>query len=183
MPVSEKHSVLLFHTRGLPLSTPPAKEGMRSCLLTCLLVISDPALLNQRITKDLAESLEVIIRDEQKNPLRVFAIEVFGLGYAHWEPHINGAGMLRHLTMLTGLGNTATQAIPVAVMMMARQTLLVIASINTPLFINTFVFDLMHSRQTLDRVARLKLLGGLILKVGFHNLETCCVIPVHPVCH
>ncbi|KAL2911240.1 hypothetical protein HK105_209296 [Polyrhizophydium stewartii] len=225
------------------------KVAMRAALILGIIGSTQPDTLNVRVRKDVAESLEAIIREDTKSTYRLIAIELMGRGFATWEPHINGANVLRCLVGLTGLvavvsttsaapggasglapgssvaatasvpalpgspfssiipglsggslagaggsqagaqdagsasqtatptgpglplapsasGGPASGAGPLtpATMLMARQALVAIASVNAPLFISTLTFDLVHARVTAERGGSLKLLGMLISK-------------------
>ena len=59
------------------------------------------------------------------------------------------------------------QQLTPTLIMLARQAIVQIASVNTPLFVSTLTFDLMHSRVVGERAGWLKLLGMFIAKVCF----------------
>ncbi|KAJ3258071.1 hypothetical protein HK103_004064 [Boothiomyces macroporosus] len=146
----------------VPLKAPiQSKTGCRATIILALIGSILPPALPLRMTKDVATSLELIIRDPGKNPYRLLAIEIIGTGFKSWEPHLNGSS----LTGLTGQQNV--QGAPLITppsMIMARQALLSIANYNTGLFISTLTFDLLHAKDIWERVGGLKLLGLFIAK-------------------
>jgi len=57
-----------------------------------------------------------------------------------------------------------------AMTLMARQAIIQIATYNTPLFITTLTFDLVHSKKVYERQAELQLLSLFINKVNIYIL-------------
>ncbi|KAI9204248.1 uncharacterized protein BJ171DRAFT_506741 [Polychytrium aggregatum] len=255
MPEEERQSVINYWKSYLPVSyTPPRKEktNMRCAIIMGILGVHFPNAFTQRICKDVAESLDIALRDDQKSHIayRIAAVEIIGHGFTTWEPHINGSAVLRGIIALTGLGiapapspvssgavqstlvvpggsivrsgsskslsastslkttlaggNSSStnipspsgpssqpqpqpqqqqqqsqpqaqlqsqpqsqpqpQAPPTPLMVIARQAIIQIASANTPLFISTVTFDLVHSKSIEERSAGLKLLGMFIAR-------------------
>ncbi|KAJ3322647.1 hypothetical protein HDV06_002861 [Boothiomyces sp. JEL0866] len=162
-------SIVNYWGKFMPLKAPiQSKTGCRATIILALMGSILPPALPLRITKDVATSLEAIIRDPGKNPYRLLAIEIIGSGFQSWEPHLNGSSVIRCLVQLTGLtGQQNVQGAPLITppsMIMARQALLSIANYNTGLFISTLTFDLLHAKDIWERVGGLKLLGLFIAK-------------------
>ncbi|KAI8913630.1 hypothetical protein EDD86DRAFT_262841 [Gorgonomyces haynaldii] len=164
MTPEQKQTLIQYHKDFLPvLKTNRQKQSLRACMILALVHVYDPQLIPTRLSKDISSSLDTIIREEVKSPFRLLAIELLGLGFSYWEPHINGASMLRLLVSLTGLHQTQLQLTPPA-MMQARTTLQAIVGFNAPLVINTLLFDLLHSKSIGERISSLKILGSLVSK-------------------
>ncbi|KAH6566901.1 hypothetical protein BASA50_002582 [Batrachochytrium salamandrivorans] len=187
-----------------------SKMNMRATLILGIMGSNQTSPLNSRVYKDLAESLDLSIREESKVTFRLIAIEIMGRAFATWEPHINGSSVLRCLINQTGLvatqsnpppgsnggqlamstttssplplssratgspltigtsaiqgGGQQTSALTPALMLMARQAIVNIASVNAGLFISTLTFDLVHARHAAERGGGLRLLGMFITK-------------------
>ena len=192
------------------------KQSIRAALILGILGCDPQAAFNVRVCRDVAESLDTILKEESRNLYRLIAIELIGKGFSVWEPHVNGTSILRTLVTFTGLVNSAagashTQAnagasggasvqatsesvsspgisstvaatvaasgvsthhpiqpvialvtLTPALMVMARQALMNIATSHPALFISTLTFDLVHTKNTSDRGGELKLLGLFI---------------------
>jgi hypothetical protein len=168
MPTERLKEVLLYWGKFLPIIEPiKSKASCRAAVILGLVGSILPGSLTSRVCKDVCSSLEKIIQDPAKNPYRLLAIELIGFGFKNWEPHLNGASTIRSLSQLTGLkGQQHTGAVITPPnMMMARQALISIASINPGLFVSTLSIDLIHSKDIFDKVGALKLLGLFITRV------------------
>lgn len=155
----------------------PSKPQMRATAILGMIVSYIPDVLNDRDCKHIAESLELVLK-EDRGPYRVAAAEILGRGFNVWAPHINGASILRSLIALTGLSNikpdqeTPKDQRPWSLLMQsARQAVVYIATTNAPLFISTITLDLSHSKLASERTIQLKLLGMFTSKVrlGFKH--------------
>jgi hypothetical protein len=143
------------------------KTKCRAAIILALIGALLPESLSVTVCKDVCLSLETIIKDPSKNPYRLLAIELLGFGFKSWEPHLNCPSILRTLVNLAGLKvqhGAALFMVPPN-MMMARQSLMQIAAINTGLFVSTISFDLLHTKDVWEKVGGLKLLGLFISKV------------------
>ncbi|KAL5036344.1 hypothetical protein BDV3_005042 [Batrachochytrium dendrobatidis] len=189
-----------------------SKMNLRAALVLGIIGSSSFSPLNIHVCKEVAESLDMIIREDLRGSHRLTAMELIGRAFAIWEPHINGASVLRYLVSQTGLvaipssiqattpsggpmsitvipagfsqsggsavpspgtslspslqvfGQSQPPSITPAIMLMARQAIVNIASINAGLFISTLTFDLVHARLASERTSGLKLLGMFITK-------------------
>jgi hypothetical protein len=118
--------------------------------------------------------------DDQHSNYATQAIEILGAGFAAWEPHINGANVLRKLIFLTGMiagappviaGNAespiqiSSTSIRPATMIAARRAIDLITDCNPALVISTLNFDLTHSKSYAERSGCLKLMTGFFSKV------------------
>ncbi|KND01153.1 uncharacterized protein SPPG_04244 [Spizellomyces punctatus DAOM BR117] len=175
MGTEEKAAVIEYWRAHLPaISKKNTKMNTRAVIILGIVGSLQPDALNMRACKDVAESLDLLIREELRSVYRVAAVELLGSGFAIWEPHINGTSLLRTLINFSGL-TTSTQSASggagsptaspnPALIMVARQALVQIATINSALFISTLTFDLMHSKSATERAGSLKLLGMFIAK-------------------
>ena len=152
----------------MPLVDLKSRTSCRATVILGLIGSILPGSLSARVCKDVCASIEKLILDPEKNSYRLLAIEIVGFGFKSWEPHLNGASMIRSLTQMTGLKGQQQATNPNITgpnMMMSRQALISIGSINPGLFISTLSLDLVHSKDVWDKVAALKLLGLFISKV------------------
>ncbi|KAI8590480.1 hypothetical protein BDZ88DRAFT_394563 [Geranomyces variabilis] len=188
MSTEEKTAGIEYWRTHLPnISKHSQKLNMRAVIILGIIGSIQPELLNIRICKDVAESLDQLLReDNSRNLYRVPAIELLGSGFPLWEPHINGTAVLRTLIAFSGLAtppaaltttngsgaSSQQQNVPPpiaaaaspAVMIVSRQAIVQIASCNPALFISTLTMDLMHSKSASERAGSLKLLGMFIAK-------------------
>jgi hypothetical protein len=169
MPPTQLHDIVEYWSRLVPVQEPiTSKTRCRAAVILGLVGSILPESLSMNVCYHVCTSLEIIIKDENKNAYRLLAIELIGLGFKSWEPHLNGPLVIRTLVNLTGLRGQQPTNIPFLSppnMLMARQSLMQIACINTGLFISTIAFDLIHSKQVLEKVAGLKLFGLFITRV------------------
>ncbi|KAJ3204663.1 hypothetical protein HDU82_005688, partial [Entophlyctis luteolus] len=168
----------------------PSKANVRATILLAIIGSEDPSLLLSRLCKDVAESLDILLKEDIRSPQRLIAVELVGRGFKTWEPHLNSSQVVRSLILTTGLqspstGSTANanamspafsisgRAPPTssmgdvpsqALVMVSRQAVVQIASINPALFISTVTFDFVHSKNISERIGGLKLLGMFIAK-------------------
>ncbi|KAI8919270.1 hypothetical protein DFJ77DRAFT_427879 [Powellomyces hirtus] len=181
MSAEEKAAAIEYWRAHLPVVTKHnSKLNMRAVLILGIIGSIQPELLDTRVCKDVAESLDQLLREETpRNVYRIAAVELLGSGFPLWEPHINGTAVLRTLIAFSGLatpnlpGSAGSapppNAPPVptaspAVMVASRQAIVQIASCNAALFISTLTMDLMHSKSASERAGSLKLLGMFIAK-------------------
>ena len=133
-----------------------------------------------RVRKEIAASLELLLREDFSTPYPSAAVELLGRAFPLWQAHLNGAAIIRHLVSLTGLiVNNAPQtptspfasvqkSLTPAIMIGARQAITCIASSNSGLVISTLSFDLLHAKTDGERSGCLKLIGMFFGKVR-HN--------------
>ncbi|TPX62514.1 hypothetical protein PhCBS80983_g00232 [Powellomyces hirtus] len=181
MSAEEKAAAIEYWRAHLPVVTKHnSKLNMRAVLILGIIGSIQPELLDTRVCKDVAESLDQLLREETpRNVYRIAAVELLGSGFPLWEPHINGTAVLRTLIAFSGLatpnlpGSAGSapppNAPPVptaspAVMVASRLAIVQIASCNAALFISTLTMDLMHSKSASERAGSLKLLGMFIAK-------------------
>ncbi|KAI9092699.1 hypothetical protein DFS34DRAFT_287308 [Phlyctochytrium arcticum] len=176
MTTDEKNSLVEYWRAHIPpISKRSSKMNMRAVLILGIFGCTQSDALNVRVCKDVAESLNLLIREEGRSVYRIAAIELLGVGFNLWEPHVNGTSVLRTLINYSGLaitpqneaaqaGRTGSNTPSPAVIMSSRQALVQIATVNPALFISTLTFDLMHSKSAAERAGGLKLLGLFIAK-------------------
>ncbi|KAJ3065390.1 hypothetical protein HDU98_011256 [Podochytrium sp. JEL0797] len=167
------------------------KSNMRAAVIMGIIGCEDPKLLPARLCRDVAESLDTLLKEDIRSPHRMMAVELLGRGFQTWEPHVNAANVLRSIITTTGLQapsapaaassspatpskDAATHAVAMAsgpgstpspaLVMVSRQAVVQIASVNPGLFISTLTFDFVHSKNVAERVGGLKLLGMFIAK-------------------
>ncbi|KAJ3110282.1 hypothetical protein HK100_003087, partial [Physocladia obscura] len=159
------------------ISKKPAKVNMRASVILGIIGCEDPSLFSQRVCKDVAESLDILLREDIRSSHRLMAVELIGRGFKTWEPHVNASSILRSIITTTGLQSPAPQQIQQqqlnsvgsvgpssALVMVSRQAVVQIASVNPGLFISTVTFDFVHSKIIAERVGGLKLLGMFVAK-------------------
>ncbi|KAI8609659.1 hypothetical protein BC830DRAFT_1149503 [Chytriomyces sp. MP71] len=182
MPVSEKDIVVDYWKSFLPsmssASKKNSKTNLRAAILMGVIGCEDASLLSVRLCKDVAESLDILLKEDIRGPYRMLAVELLGRGFKTWEPHVNASNVLRAIISTTGLQSPSTPNTPSrdaggsqsgispssALVMVSRQAVVQIASINPGLFITTVTFDFVHSKNVSERVGGLKLLGMFIAK-------------------
>ncbi|KAJ3022996.1 hypothetical protein HKX48_004619 [Thoreauomyces humboldtii] len=82
------------------------KLNLRAVIILGIIGCIQPGLLNSTVCKDVAESLDQMLREETpRNVYRIAAVEILGSGFPIWEPHINAANILRTLIAFSGLAN------------------------------------------------------------------------------
>ncbi|KAJ3078094.1 hypothetical protein HK102_004739, partial [Quaeritorhiza haematococci] len=125
MSPEQKGAVIDYWRRHLPVLLPhtpqtkiaPGKINLRATIILGMIGCDEPSLLNQRVCKDVAESLDWILKNEDgRSPYKLAAVEIIGTGFSTWEPHINGTSVVRALIQCTGLAvtpasSTATPAV------------------------------------------------------------------------
>ncbi|KAI8801576.1 hypothetical protein BJ742DRAFT_684998 [Cladochytrium replicatum] len=198
MPLQDKNTVLEYWKPHLPtiarnLGTPIVKTHMRTAVILGIISSEQPTLFESRLLRDLAQSLELVIREDTRNTYRLAAMELIGRAFSTLEPHMNGQQIIRMMVGMTGLwgqppaptqGSTSGQSTPTlqstansipgalagianvsqSVMLMARNVVVQIAIANPSLFVTTECFDLMHAKTPGERLGSLKLLGMFIAK-------------------
>jgi hypothetical protein len=148
----------------------PNRISCKAAVLLGLIGSILPETFSPKLSKLVATSLVVIMNDAAKNPYRLLAIELIGTGFRTWETFLDCHGVLRTLFKLTGLNGQQTGSVAFASapnMMMSRQTLLAIASVNAALFVSTLTYDLIHASDMAEKAGCLKLLGMFITRVQF----------------
>ena len=145
------------------------KSHLRAAVILGIIGAEDANALSTRICKDVAESLDILLREDLRGPFPMIAVELLGKGFHTWEPHINGSATLRYLVSLTGL-ISANSTLTSSIMIAARQSIINIASTNPALVISTLSFDLAHSKTSLERAGSLKLMGMFFGKVYSINI-------------
>ncbi|KAJ3159142.1 hypothetical protein HDU86_002044 [Geranomyces michiganensis] len=105
MSTEEKTAGIEYWRTHLPnISKHSQKLNMRAVIILGIIGSIQPELLSIRICKDVAESLDRLLReDNSRNLYRVPAIELLGSGFSLWEPHINSTAVLRTLIAFSGL--------------------------------------------------------------------------------
>jgi hypothetical protein len=182
MSFEEKMAVVNYWKGYLPKSGSFGgnKVQMRAAVILGIFGMIDKTFLPLDICKVIAESLDSIMYDEQHSNYATQAIEILGAGFGAWEPHINGANLLRKLIFLTGLiagappvitGNPesptqirSTSIRPVT-MVAARRSIDLITDFNPGLVISTLNFDLIHLKSHAERSGCLKLMTIFFSKV------------------
>jgi hypothetical protein len=169
MPQTQLSEIISYWSKLVPVQEPiKSKSRCRAAVILALIGSILPESLSMNVCSHVCLSLERIIKDTSKNPYRLLSIELIGFGFKTWEPHLNGPSVIRLLVNLTGLKGQQPSGIPYLSppnMLMARQSLMQIATVNTGLFVSTISFDLVHSKEVLEKVAGLKLLGLFITRV------------------
>ncbi|KAJ3415261.1 hypothetical protein HDV05_005271 [Chytridiales sp. JEL 0842] len=158
-----------------------SKMNYRAAIILGIVGSEMPELLSDRVCKDVAESVDILLKEDPRGPYRIVGIELISRGFTTWEPHINGSAVLRTVIQATGLSSTNTgssstspskdggsgvsgvTASP-ALMNTARQAIVQIASHNVGLFITTITLDFAHGKTPGERIGSLKLLGMFISK-------------------
>ncbi|KAJ3216157.1 hypothetical protein HDU67_009884 [Dinochytrium kinnereticum] len=146
-----------------------SKNNVRATIILGVIGSEDPLALSIRLCKDVAESLFILLNEDGITLQRMCAIELLARGFSVWEPHLNTASVVRSVISLTGLSGppvsqSKDSALGVALTQIARQAIVQIASLNTPLFLSTITFDFSHSKVVSERIGGLKLLGMFISK-------------------
>lgn len=181
MTAEQLDEVLKYWIKFIPVKEPiRSKTSCRAAVVLGLTGSILPQSLTTRVCKDVCVSLDAIIKDPSKNPYRLLAIEIIGFGFKAWEPHLNGSSVLRTLVLLTGLtGQQSTNAsfLSPPNMIMARQSVLQIASVNPGLFVSVLTFDLIHAKDVWEKVGILKLFGLFITRVFFINKKPVLLYP------
>ncbi|ORY50412.1 hypothetical protein BCR33DRAFT_713222 [Rhizoclosmatium globosum] len=173
---AERTVIIDYWRSFLPTATGPAKKptkyyGIFGC--------EDASLLPIRLVKDVAESLDILLKEDIRTPHRMMAVELLGRGFKTWEPHLNAPNVLKTIIYTTGLQSPSNPGTPSrelstgagglnvpnsALVMISRQAVVQIASINPALFISTVTNDFVSSKVLAERVGGLKLLGMFIAK-------------------
>ena len=112
--------------------------------------------------KDVALSLTILLNEEapSRNIYRLAACELLGKGFRTWEPHINGAAVLRSLIKL----HCSQPTVP-GLFQISRQAIFYVATINPGLFCQTLMVDLVHSKSAQERIGLLRIISIMINKV------------------
>jgi hypothetical protein len=162
------------------------KVHFRAAIILGIISNIFPQYFNQKDQKDIAESLEIILLEDQKGTYRLPALEIVGLNFSMLEPYLNGANIIKMVLAMAGFcsgiqavqitpsassgshpspahANLLNSTFPPAVMNMAKLALLQIAMADTPLCIHTITAGLTQSKSAQERGAFLKYLA-LILK-------------------
>ncbi|KAJ3239674.1 hypothetical protein HDU78_002718 [Chytriomyces hyalinus] len=181
MSEDDKRAVIDYWKSLLPASQKQnSKTNMRAAILLGIIGCEEPSLYSIRLCKDVAETLDALLKEDVRGPYRMLAVELLGRGFKTWEPHVNASNVLRSIISTTGLqspstpsgapspsskdGHGGSQPLGNALVMVSRQAVVQIASINPGLFISTVTFDFVHSKIAAERVGGLKLLGMFIAK-------------------
>ena len=179
-------SYLLVPTARKPQS-PVNKNHFRATIILGIISNLFPQFFNAKDQKNIAESLEIILLEDQKGTYRVPALEIIGLNFSMLESHLNGANIIKTILAMAGFSvgiqpvqithsastpssglspahaSLMTSTFPPAVMGMAKVALLQITMADTPLVIHTITSGLTLSKSAQERGAFLKYVG-LILK-------------------
>jgi hypothetical protein len=182
MSFEEKMAIINYWKAYLPKSGTSgcSKAEMRAAIILGIFGMNEKTLLPQEICKAVAESLDAIMYDDLNSNYATQAIEILGSGFSVWEPHVNGANVLRKIIYLTGLVAGAppiitgspenpslinSTSIRPATMVAARRSIDLITDCNPGLVISTLNFDLIHSKSHSERSGCLKLMTGFFSKV------------------
>ncbi|KAI9340413.1 hypothetical protein DFJ73DRAFT_845096 [Zopfochytrium polystomum] len=181
LPKEERTSLVEYWRPHLPAlaghSKKTSKTNLRAAIILGIVGSEQPSLLSNRICKDVAESLDILLREDARGPYRTVGIELISRGFATWEPHLNSSAIVRTIIASTGLstpsgrdgtGDAGNPGPPgpmnLGLMQVARQAVVQIASLNPGLFISTITLDVAHAKSPSDRIGALKLLGMFISK-------------------
>lgn len=115
-----------------------------------------------RILKDVAASIAAYLEDEDHPYHQAIAAELCSRGFAVWQNYVDAMALLRNLFAIAIGRNPST---PSDLRILARNATLHVATSNTPLFMTTLIFDILHAPTAQARNATLKLLGFVIRKV------------------
>ncbi|KAI9138814.1 hypothetical protein BKA69DRAFT_1127055 [Paraphysoderma sedebokerense] len=161
----KKKEVVEYWYRYLP-SVAPSKDGFtktmaRATIILGVLGSEYPDVLSLRTAKEIALSLTLLLNEDNPNKTmyRLASCELIGKGFTTWEPHVNGAAVLRTLIAFTG-----THVQVPGLIGMARQAIFHIATTNPALFSSTVTFDLVHSKSIPERIGLLRLLSLMVQK-------------------
>ena len=101
--------------------------------------------------------------DDYDNPLhQAIATELCSRGFHIWQNYVDAMSLVRQLFSVAIGRNPST---PSDLRAMARQATVHVASVNSPLFMSTLLFDILNAPTAVARNATLKLLGFMIRKV------------------
>ncbi|KAJ3307604.1 hypothetical protein HDU76_004502, partial [Blyttiomyces sp. JEL0837] len=147
-----------------------SKNNARAAIILGIIGCEAPKLLNDRLCKEVAESLDILLKEDARSPYRSFAIELLAKGFSVWEPYINNSAVLRSIISSTNISATtptkegSAPSSSSTLASAARQAIVQIATVNPSLFLNTVTFDIGHAKTAAERLGALKLLGMFISK-------------------
>ncbi|SCV73919.1 BQ2448_6349 [Microbotryum intermedium] len=137
-------------------------EGADQAVLVVGLIACDRfSILSPMLLKDLTASLVAYIQDFAHPYHQSIAVELCARGFVIFQNYVDAMELVRHLF---GLATGRDPSTPAELRMLAKHATLQVASVNTPLFMTTLIFDILNAPSASHRNATLKLLGFMIRK-------------------
>ena len=112
---------------------------------------------------DLSKSIASYLEEPQHAFQQALATELCSRGFHIWQNYVDAMTLVRQLFSIA-IGRNPTT--PSDLRAMARQATVHVASVNSPLFMSTLLFDILNAPTVVSRNATLKLLGLIIRKVS-----------------
>ncbi|SDA01421.1 BZ3500_MvSof-1268-A1-R1_Chr10-1g02649 [Microbotryum saponariae] len=137
-------------------------EGADQAVLVVGLIACERfSLLSPMVLKDLTASLVSYIQDFAHPYHQSIAVELCARGFVIFQNYVDAMELVRHLF---GLATGRDPSTPPELRLLAKHATLQVASVNTPLFMTTLIFDILNAPSASHRNATLKLLGFMIRK-------------------
>ncbi|GAA5922792.1 hypothetical protein JCM1841_000709 [Sporobolomyces salmonicolor] len=130
-------------------------------LVVGLVAVERFKLLSASVLKDLSVSIATYLDDNVYPIHQSIATELCSRGFHIWQNYVDAMALVRQLFAIAIGRNPAT---PNDLRGLARMATLHVASVNTPLFMTTLLFDILNAPTAVARNATLKLLGFMIRK-------------------
>ncbi|GAA5960639.1 hypothetical protein JCM3765_005885 [Sporobolomyces pararoseus] len=148
----------------------PHSKADTAILLVGLVAVDRFKLLSAYVLTDLSKSIASYLEEPQHAFHQALATELCSRGFHIWQNYVDAMTLVRQLFSIAIGRNPST---PSDLRAMARQATVHVASVNSPLFMSTLLFDILNAPTVVSRNSTLKLLGFMIRKkplVLYHSL-------------
>ncbi|EPQ54828.1 WD40 repeat-like protein [Gloeophyllum trabeum ATCC 11539] len=126
------------------------------------IAVSKYSLLSATTLSDISKSIAFYLHDETSNH-RALAIDLCSRGFTVWQQYVDAMEMLRALFVLATTSRKESISTQNAGLL-ARSAVLRIASSNSPLFMTTLAFDILHPKDVEHRKSVMQLVAFFIRK-------------------
>lgn len=154
------------------------KLRFRAAIILGIVSLLHTSLFTNNELKEIAEALEIVLRNDPKGTYRVTAIELVGLGFRMWKPYYDGSSIIRLFVGYTGFMESDqslkknptdstspnNSSIHPLITYNARHAILDIAHKETDLFVQTVTHELSNSKSSNERGTFLHVLGYVMEK-------------------
>ncbi|KAG0023415.1 hypothetical protein BGZ81_008142 [Podila clonocystis] len=152
-------ALVKYWSAYLPASAPPdtcsSQYMARSAIILGILGSENPDALSERVRKQVALSLTILLNDDSRISYKVASIDLLAQGFASWQAFIRADTVLKTLFAMAMDGQSNLSLVS----RRARRAVALIAVVNPALFVTTLTQEIMDCKRASERMGLLKLIS------------------------